>query len=78
MRDDEDEELRGGEAPETGDASGNAAEDPADPASGATEQLSDGTQIYLHEIGLEPLLTARRSSGMHAAAWAASSMRRRR
>jgi RNA polymerase nonessential primary-like sigma factor len=58
MRDDEEAEQRGSEAPETGDASGDAAEDSAEPVSGATEQLSDVTQIYLHEIGLKPLLTA--------------------
>ncbi len=58
MRDDEEAEQRGSEAPETGDASGDAAEDSAEPVSGAVEQLSDVTQIYLHEIGLKPLLTA--------------------
>jgi RNA polymerase nonessential primary-like sigma factor len=59
-RDDE-EDQRGGEEPEAGDA-GTAVEQGAEAAAdeataGATEYLSDVTQIYLHEIGLKPLLT---------------------
>ena len=58
-RDDEedapvDDESEAGEAAPTETAAETAAE--AAPASGA-EFLSDVTQIYLHEIGLKPLLT---------------------
>ncbi|MGB8434871.1 MAG: RNA polymerase sigma factor RpoS [Burkholderiales bacterium] len=57
-RDDEQEEQRADEEPETGDAGGVSAEDAAESPSRAAEHLSDVTQIYLHEIGLKPLLTA--------------------
>jgi RNA polymerase nonessential primary-like sigma factor len=57
-RDDEDEEQRAGQEPETSDAGGASAEDTAESPSVAAEHLSDVTQIYLHEIGLKPLLTA--------------------
>lgn len=59
-RDDE-EDQRTGSQPEAGDQSA-AIEEIAVPgaeeaAPGAAEHLSDVTQIYLHEIGLKPLLT---------------------
>jgi len=57
-RDDEEEERPADEEPETSDASRTSAEETAESASGAAEHLSDVTQIYLHEIGLKPLLTA--------------------
>jgi RNA polymerase nonessential primary-like sigma factor len=56
-RDDEEEERRAEEEPETGDANGTSAADTAESPSGSAEHLSDVTQIYLHEIGLKPLLT---------------------
>lgn len=57
-RDDEVDEQRAADEPETGDATGTSAEDAAGSPSGAAEHLPDVTQIYLHEIGLKPLLTA--------------------
>jgi RNA polymerase nonessential primary-like sigma factor len=57
-RDDEEVEQQADDELESGDARGSSSEDTAGHASGAEEHLSDVTQIYLHEIGLKPLLTA--------------------